>query len=699
MVFPRLSSPTDLSTEPLQRILVQRGCQKNQTLMMHLARIIALLSVVIPASCTSAQDSILAEINGKAITIEEFEENYIKSIGDRSAASRDSLEAYEDYLTRYVNFRAKLLEAHAAGYFEDEDLLAEINGYRTSFARPYLTNNEILEPMVRDLYEKRKEFIHASHIMTTFPRNNPSPADTLRAWEKILALQDSIRQGAPFDDLAARNSEDPSANESRSLRGYRGDLGWFTGGHMIDAFETVAYNTPIGEVSGIIRSSYGYHILKVHDRENTKPDYVASHIMVQFQNATPKDSAYAYAKMDSLKTLIDAGIDFAEIARNHSDDKTSAQDGGSLRGQIEFRNQNFDPTFLDALFSLETPGQMSDIIETPFGLHLIKLDSIAPVKTFEQSYDQLSQMVQSLPRIKIAEAALAKSLRTSYATSVDTLLLTRLIENAPADSVQKYLKAMTAVDSLKRIPLISIQDSVYSASEFVEFASSRPTPHLPTLSPTEQALKHVDPFLNDKAIFYRSFELESTDEEFQEIMQDFKNGLAIFKIMEDSVWNATSQDTLRLEQYYAANHEHYQWPDRYRLVEVSGVSDSLLAEAMSLLTLGSTWSDFVDEISEDSTWNLQVDTVLVAGKTDSVYDHAVDLPPGEHTEILSSRSRKLVLYMDGMEPARPKTFEEAVSEVIADVQVEVEETLHQRLRGKYRVSTFPEQLEWVFQEP
>lgn len=666
---------------------------------MKIVRCTALLAAVFLFSNASAQNNtIVAEIDGESLTLQEFEQEYAETIGGRAAASDDSLKEYVDFLDRYVNFRVKLKEASVAGYFESETLLSEINGYRASFAKPYLIDNEILEPMVQDLYEKRKEYVHASHIMALFPPNSPSPADTLRAWNKMLTLQDSLQEGTPFGDLAERKSEDPSASNSGSVRGYRGDLGWFTGGQMIEPFEITAYNTPVGGVSDIIRSSYGYHILTVHDRETTKPDYLASHIMVRFQGATQADSTRAYAKMDSLKTLIDQGMDFAEVAMNHSDDRSSAQSGGSLGGRIQFRNPNLDQTFHDALFALETPGQISDIVETPFGLHLIKLDDIAAVQTLEQSYDRLVRMAQALPRSKTAEAALAKSLRGLYTGTVDTLLLTRLIGDVLPDSIQIHLQELAENDSVGAMPLVTLEDSVYTLKEFVRFASTQPNTDNSTLTSTEQVLVHTETFLDDKVLFYHSFELEHTDKEFKETMQDFRDGLAIFRIMEDSVWNAASQDTLRLLQHYEANPERYQWPDRYRLIEMSGASDSLLTEAVNLLELGGTWEDLQNKIAADSTWTLQLDTVLVAEITNSVYDNAVDLSVGEHTEILPIRSRKLVLYMDGMEPARTKTFEEAQSEVMADIQVELEQRLHQRLREKYRVATFPDRLEKAFQE-
>lgn len=645
------------------------------------------LLITLPAC---SQDVILAEIDGSPLTLEEYEREYTRTIGSLEEAKKDSLEEYVDFLTRYVNFRVKLKEANYAGYYENEELQSEIDGYRASFAAPYLLDNEILDPFVKDLYQKQKEYIHASHIMTAFSVSPPSAADTLDAWNRIIVLRDSLMQGVPFGDLAARQSEDRSAGLSESTRGYRGDLGKFTGGQMVEAFENAAYSTPVGELSEIIRTQYGYHILKIHDRVDTKPDYLASHIMVSFA----ADSANAYAKIDSLKILLDQGIPFADVARQHSDDGASARNGGDLGGAIGFGNLNMDRAFLDGLFALDTPGEISDVVTSKYGLHLIRLNEILPVKTLDQEYNSLKNMVESLPRFRSAKNQLKRASRALYSSTVDTLLLARIIGGIPADSLQEYLQGLSEIDSVGTMVLMTLQDSVYTLKDF---ANSPFSPPLPNQTPTEQTLMYADQFLDEKAFAYRSFELEQTDTEFRSIIQNFEDGLAIFKIMEDSVWNASTQDTLRLMGHYKANRDDYHWPIRSRLIELSGTSDSLLTEATDLLASNRTWSDLAQIIADDSTWALQIDTVLVADSTGSIYDNAIGMSPGEYTDILSAYSRRTVLYMDGIEAARPKTFEEAMTDVAGDVQIILEDRFHERLRLKYRVKEFPDQLVHAFQ--
>ncbi len=663
---------------------------------MKIARCIALIAAMLSAPISFAQDVVVAEIDGEAFTLADFEREYAKAVGNTEVASQDSLPEYTDFLRRYVNFLIKIKEASAAGYFDDPGIQSEINEYRTSFAKPYLIDNEIITPLVEDLYEKRKEIVHASHIMTVI-HQGASPADTLRAWNKIIALRDSLLQGASFGDLALRQSEDRTASSEGSKRGFRGDLGLFGAGEMIKPFEDAAYSTPIGEISDVVRSAYGYHLIKVHDREDTKPDYHVSHIMIRFLGDTPADSAKVHAKIDSLKALIDEGASFDELAREHSEDPNSAPHGGSLQGAIRYQTSNIDKAFHDAAFTLKDFGQISDVVESQIGLHIIRLDGVDSLGTLDEMYNELASLARNLPRMQEAEKALAKSSRELYTTSVDTLLLSRLLGGIQRDSVQQYLEEIAAIDSVGAMPLIMLADSSYTLKQFANFVSRQPNTAGYGPTAVMQSLIYVDTFLDDKALVYRAFELENSDQEFREIMQNFRKGLTIFKIMEDSVWNASSEDTLRQLNYYNANPERYQWPDRYRLLEMSGAVDSVLIEAVDWLDQGRTWADLAEKIASDSTWSLQLDTVLVPGYTNSVYDRALNLSAGEHTEVLSARSRRLVLYMDGGEAARPKTFEEARTEVIADVQVELEQNLHRRLRTKYRVKTFPDRLATAYQ--
>ncbi len=156
--------------------------------------------------------------------------------------------------------------------------------------------------------------VQCSHIMVRFEKQDPSPEDTLKALEKIKLIQDSIKMGIDFAELATRNSGDPGSAQ----RG--GDLGWFSRRRWIQSFDEVALAMKPGEVSRIVRTIYGYHIIKCTDRRPTKAADDAKkeaqqlYQQVRFQDDNKKYMAKLkrethYALNDSVAGLFIASVD------------------------------------------------------------------------------------------------------------------------------------------------------------------------------------------------------------------------------------------------------------------------------------------------------------------------------------------------------------------------------------------------------
>ena len=658
-----------------------------------------LLVAALPATgqqTAESDEAVLAIIGDEVLDVQAFEDRYIRTVGSRDIAVSDSLGAYEDFLQRYVDFRLKILEAEEAGYTEDPGIQSEIHGYRASFAHPYLVDQEVLAPILTDLYEKRKWVVHASHIMVRLADPNPSPADTLSAFERISALRDSVMQGMEFGEVAMKYSEDPSARNAESPQGFRGDLGTFTAGRMIKVFEDMAYAMPVGEVSYPFRTAYGYHLVKVHSREQAKPGARVAHIMVQFRGMTPEDSAAAYARMDTIKMQLDQGASFRQMAMRWSEDPNSAGNGGEI-GTIRFEEQQLDRAFYSAVFSLQDPGDVSDVVQSAFGLHLIKLVDRDSLGTYDEEYDELERLARNMPRMRRAEEQLARTARAEYPSAVDTTLLASLVGGIRRDSVELYLQELALIDSLARMPVATLGDSIYSLGQLAAFSADPSNRVRNEVTPRLQAIATADAFLDLAAITHKALDLEQIDAEFRDIMRDFREGLMLFKLMEDSVWNAAATDSVWLRRHYEENLPRYTFPDRFRIFEVRSYSDSILTDAIARIDSGLTWREFADYTARDEYRVLRLDTVLVDGVTNSVYDRAIDLAVGARTDLLPVRTSHVALWLDGIEPARSKTFDEARAEVISEIQELLEEQLLTRLRLEYGVETYPERLKHVFQ--
>ena len=106
--------------------------------------------------------------------------------------------------------------------------------------------------------------IKCSHIMARFTKQDPTPEDTAAAYAKLKAIQDSLAIGLDFSELAKRNSEDPGSAPNG------GDLDWFARRRWVHEFDEAAFNLKPGQTSNIVRTRYGYHLIKCYDAQPPK---------------------------------------------------------------------------------------------------------------------------------------------------------------------------------------------------------------------------------------------------------------------------------------------------------------------------------------------------------------------------------------------------------------------------------------------
>jgi peptidyl-prolyl cis-trans isomerase SurA len=638
----------------------------------------------------ASDPSVLAVFGDEAITVGEFERQYARSVGGPEVAREHGEEEYAEFLDRYVNFRLKVRAAERMGIDRLDDLREEIRSYRTNLARPYLVERAVLDPLVRTLYERRQEMVNASHILIRV-EPNASPADTLAAYERMAELVETVRSGTPFGEVARRHSEDPSAQAPEGTPGSAGQLGYFSAGRMVTEFEDMAFQTPVGQLSPIFRTQFGYHVLKVSDRRPTEADIHVAHIMLRPE--VQGSEARARALADSLVAAIHGGADFAALAREYSDDTQTGQNGGDL-GFMSF-DMPIVQSFKDAAFALEETGAVSDAVRTQFGYHIIKLIDRRAPKSFEESYDELKALVTRSNRVREAETAFARDVRARAGSTLDDAVLAQLQSAFAVDTVYQAFRLGTVLDeNLGQRRFATLGSNAYDVSDLARWATEAPRAAVhPGL-----ARELANAFLDDRALDLEASVLEDRDPEFRALMNEFRDGLVLFRLMEDSVWTAAAQDTVGLKAYHAPRADRYRFPDRVRVVAVYASTDSVLQAALAGLDQGHPASE-LREILQFETTQLRIDTTYIAGRTNSMFDRALDLEEGGRTAPFRDQRRHVALIHAGIDPARVKTFQEARAEVINEYQEQLEERLMTRLREEFGARLFPERLSRAFAAP
>jgi peptidyl-prolyl cis-trans isomerase SurA len=207
-----------------------------------------------------------------------------------------------------------------------------------------------------DSLPKRPAGVHLAHILIT---SSPSQAtkDSLYAFAEVILGK--VKAGEDFALLAKNYSDDATGANG-------GDLGWFNKGDMVPAFEAAAFALEPGQVSDIVETQYGYHIIKVTEKKGNRVR--ASHILFMFQ-PTEEDIQKSKVLADSVYQALEQGASFDTLAAEYSDDQSTAPEGGDLGW---YASDELSSEFKDAIAGLE-PGQFSEPALSRYGYHILKL--------------------------------------------------------------------------------------------------------------------------------------------------------------------------------------------------------------------------------------------------------------------------------------------------------------------------------------
>lgn len=226
-----------------------------------------------------------------------------------------------------------------------------------------------------------------SHILIVVPES--ANVDTVdKAQRKANAVLAQLRGGADFAQLAVSES-----GGQQALQG--GDLGWRRAGQLPTLFSGQATTMKVGEISDVIRSASGFHIIKLADKRTSEERHVVSqtharHILIKTNELTSNDDARR--KLEQLQARIQQGDDFAELARSHSDDTTNSAGGGDL-GWV--KPGDLVPAFEEVMNSLKA-NQLSTPFRTQFGWHLVEVLE-------RRDYDDTEELLKSRARDQIRQ--------------------------------------------------------------------------------------------------------------------------------------------------------------------------------------------------------------------------------------------------------------------------------------------------------
>ncbi|MFA7444699.1 MAG: peptidylprolyl isomerase [Flavobacteriaceae bacterium] len=626
------------------------------------------------SSFAQMKKEVLFTIDDKPYYTDEFIRIYNKNLDLVKDESQKNLDTYLDL---YVAYKMKVAKAHKLDLDQNKNYQTELQTYRKQLSKNYLTDTEVTDELIREAYNRSLKEIKASHILILVDEN-ASEEDNQKALAKIKAIQQRLDQGEDFAALAQQLSEDPSAKENQ------GQLGYFSVFRMVYPFETAAYNTPKGEVSEPVRTRFGYHLIKVEDIRDNRGELTVAHIMLN----KPKDAQKAkeaFAKIKDIHKKLEQGERFEELAKQFSEDAATAQKGGILSrfGSGQLASEKFE----DKAFSLTQKDSYSQPFDTEFGFHIVKLIEKHPVKTFEESKQELEARIRKDQRSQKITESLNHKLHQKYKTTTDKKLFTQALALVDSAYYRQNFELPENTDAFNKVILTINKDKNVSGIEFLNFikAEQNRMQRITALDKAKETLQ--ENFINAQLNTYYDENLEREFPEFGHIMEEYKEGLLLFDLMEKEIWQKAQNDTVGLEAFYEKNKENYKWKQRINAVVGSSVNRDFVEQTKTFFEQGKDVDFIKKELNVDAKVNIMLNEGLFEAGS-----HA--LPKGYKpsvgvSQIFEQEGYYYVIKGTEFIPETTKTLDEARGRVISDYQQFLEENWVDILEKEFKVEVKP----------
>jgi len=496
--------------------------------------LLLIIAFLWPEIC-QAQDlnnKVLMTVTGVKIQSGEFVRMYKKSMEPGKPLDVDG------YLEQFIIFKLKVADAVSEGLDTTKAFRNELNGYRNQLAQSYLTDNRKKEELLRKAYQRTLSEINAWHILIALPQD-PIPEDTLHAWEKASDIRERILRGEIFEQVARGTSDD------QSVKVNGGNLGYFTAFQMIMPFEDAAYTLKKGEISYPVRTPYGYHIIKITDKRSSRGRIHVAHIMrVVPPGASEEVSKKAEEDIAGIYRKLIDGASFSELAKTLSDHKESASRGGELNW---FGAGEMIPEFTEAAFSIADTGNYTRPVKTLYGWHIIKLLDKRPPGSFEETRSFLESKINQSYLNSISKKEFVSKLKKEYKFRIEDHAYKWFVENTDTLIIQGLKKYDR--DSMPAVNLYSFANQRLTTKEFASYIEKRGS-----MIVTRDSVLFIDSSIetrsSDHILTYENSILEKKYPEFRYLMNEFHDGILLFEISGEKVWNRVNNDSTGLLKYY-----------------------------------------------------------------------------------------------------------------------------------------------------
>ena len=620
------------------------------------------------------KEPVVMTINNKPVTKSEFLQIYTKN-NPNPSFDKDTLDRYMEL---FEVFKLKVAEAEALGYDTLPRLKKELEGYKKQLSLPYLIDSVQNQVMVQEAYNRTATEVRCSHILIKIDPN-ASPKDTLAAYNRLLGLKARIEKGEDFASVAKSKlgSEDPSVVNNG------GDLGYFTAFQMVYPFEENAYTTPVGSISEPFRTRFGYHILKVTDKRAARGTIKVAHLMISTgREAGTETRQNAEKKIYEIYDSLAAGASWDKMVSAYSEDANSIKKGGELPAFGSGTSQRMVLEFEDAAFSLKNVGEISKPVQTQYGYHIIRLIEWTPVKTFESMRRELQAKVNKDERSKITQDSFVQKLKTQYQYAFQGDKALSMLEQQ-IDST--YFMGKWKASTIKgNKTLFVLGKQKYKQQDFAMYMEK----NFRTVrkdAPSVVVKQLYDQWEKNQILAYEEELLPAKYPAYKALLQEYHDGIILYEIMQDQVWNKAVKDTAGLRVFFMDNRAKYSWSERLDATVYECKDEHVAVQVYGMLISSDTINskDVLEFINKESELNLKV-RMNKFEVLQTPYLQNQRFTTGLNP-VYSFEGKWYVVSVAALLPPAPKEFNEAKGIATSDYQAFLEKKWLETLRLKHQI--------------
>ena len=637
---------------------------------MKISRLIIFVFLLTQSFLFAQNKEVLFTIDNHPYYTDEFVRVYNKNL---DLVKDDSQKDLDKYLELFLGYKLKVEKANKLGLQNSVTYQNELKSYRNQLSKNYVNDSKVTNELVQEAYNRMTKEVRASHILILVDEG-ASPEDTLKAFNKIKDIKNRLNAGEDFVKVAQQFSEDPSVKENN------GDLGYFSAFRMVYPFENAAFNTNVGEVSKPFRTRFGYHLVKVVDKRDNRGEVTVAHIMI-VKPSTPDAQLEAKAKqtIDDIYQKIQQGEGFESLANQFSEDKSSASKGGVLQrfGSGQLSSEEFE----NVAFSLQNKNDISKPFQSPFGWHIVKLIDKHPVRTFDDMKFELEEKIRKDERSLLITNSLAKKLRAKYTYTKDSKSVAA-IKGVVNDEF--YTQTWVVPEKSKELNAIVLtinKERKINSKVFLDFIASKQKSNIKTKPVTRLVDELFEKFVDEQLIAYYNDNLENEFSEFKNVMDEYRDGLLLFDLMEKEIWNRAKNDTLGLNDYFKNNIKNYQWKKRYSADILSSTDSKVVEKAQKFLKKGKSLEYIKEQLNKDGKINIM--------SKSGMYEEDYDVLPQFNnlskgvTSIVSKDQYFFVVNISDVKSAGAKELSECKGKVISDYQQYLENNWVDELKKEF----------------